>query len=179
MITLTDVTKDKKHLKQVKRLYKTAFPANERPPFAMILNKAKKGKGELFAAETNGSFVGFAKTITHKQTVYIGFLAVDSAVRGSGYGSDILTEIKQRYNNKKIILCMEELDTSAKNHEERVKRKNFYKRNGFNLSGVKSVEAGVRYDILVHGDEISYEEFADLMKDYMGSLLFKLIFKQG
>ncbi|MCD8040966.1 MAG: GNAT family N-acetyltransferase [Clostridia bacterium] len=179
MITLTDVTKDKKHLKQVKRLYKSAFPANERPPFFMILNKAKKGKGELFAAESNGSFIGLANTVTHKQTVYLFFLAVDSAVRGKGYGSEILTEIKRRYNDKKIILCMEELDTSAKNFEERIKRKRFYERNGFNLSGIKSVEAGVWYDLLVYGGEITYEEFADLMKDYMGSLLFKLIFKQG
>ena len=50
---------DKSDRKQLKRLYLSAFPFEERCPYFIMMNREKKGKSEMIVARDNGEFIGF------------------------------------------------------------------------------------------------------------------------
>ncbi|MCD8373100.1 MAG: GNAT family N-acetyltransferase [Clostridia bacterium] len=179
MLELKDLTKNTKYKIQVKKLYKKAFPANERPPFGALWRKAKKGKGELYAATNKDMFVGLTHAVIYKNLVYVYFLAVEKNNRGKGFGSKILAELKNKYKDYNIVLNIEELDENVENFEDRLNRKKFYEKNGFRLTGIKTIEKGVRYDLMLCGEDTTYKEFASLIKNFAGKLIYKLYFRQG
>ena len=45
------------------------------------------------------------------------------------------------------MLCIEEVDEKYDNYKQRVHRKNFYLRNGFQEMGFKYVEKDVKYEM--------------------------------
>ena len=59
------------------------------------------------------------------------YLAVNDKIRSKGYGSAILQCIKQRFSNKAIALNIEPLDPKSDNYAQRIKRFEFYLKNGF------------------------------------------------
>lgn len=163
--------------RQVKKLYKKAFPPEERiPSFFTICKKAKNGKGELFSVFDEDTFIGLAQTVAYGNVVYLYFLAVEENLRGKGFGGLILQGLKEIYRGKKIILNIEELNPSAENYAERLKRQQFYKKNGFELADVKSREGKVVYDLMVYGGTATYAEYAGLMRDYWGNTAFKRLY---
>ena len=68
------------------------------------------------------------------------YLAISDAVRGKGYGSAVLQAVQKKYAGKRIILNIEEMDEQAANYAQRVKRKAFYQKNGFEILDYKSVQ---------------------------------------
>ena len=74
----------------VKPLYLSAFPKNERPPAHYFFKKAEKENNDIFAYYENDEFIGFSQLTTYKDICYIFFLAVSENHRNEGYGSKIL-----------------------------------------------------------------------------------------
>ena len=70
-------------------------------------------------------------TINAEELVFILYLAVNDKIRSKGYGSAILQCIKQRFSNKAIALNIEPLDPKSDNYAQRIKRFEFYLKNGF------------------------------------------------
>jgi GNAT superfamily N-acetyltransferase len=95
------------------------------------------------------------------------FLAVEEKERGKGYGSKILSFLKERYKGKSIFLAMEEMDERAKNYEERVKRQRFYQKNGLHPIPLKIQEGTVIYDVCASG-EVNREDYTLMMEEYLG-----------
>jgi len=104
------------------------------------------------------------------------YLAIDASQRAKGYGSQILSQIREAYPNNRIILNIEAEDETADNNAERKKRKQFYMRNGYSSAGVFLKIMGVTYELLVCSGDCTAKEFLRLNKKFMGSLLF-LFFK--
>ena len=75
--------------------------------------------------------MGFVYLIKYQDIIYVFYLAVSEKERGGGYGSKILKKITDKYQEKRIILCIEPVDKNVDNYEERVNRKNFMKKTGF------------------------------------------------
>ena len=48
---------------RIYRLYRRAFPRNERKPFHIIVSMWRKGKTDVWYFESNRRFAGFASTI--------------------------------------------------------------------------------------------------------------------
>ena len=54
----------RKYKKEIKRLYKSAFPKEERAPLFFLFYKTKyNNDNKFYAAMENGEFVGFVYTI--------------------------------------------------------------------------------------------------------------------
>jgi len=161
--------------KQIKPLYKSAFPPEERPPFFMMRWKAASGKGQVLAARDAGEFVGFLYIVEHCNLIYLFFLAIEPEKRGKSYGSHILRLLQEQCRGKRIVLAREQLDKTAPNYEQRVKRHGFYRKNGFQDLPWKIKEAGVVYDAMGFGGDIAAREYDALISDWRGALLKKLV----
>ncbi len=166
----------KSDYKTVKKLYFSAFPKKERQPYFIMKRAAENGKGDFYIAKKNDDFVGFAYVIPYEDMAYLNYFAVNEKIRGKGYGSEILTELKKIYEGKRFFLARETLDSASDNYTQRVKRHNFYLKNGFeDLPLLKIKEASVIFDVMGIGGTIKKEEYDALMTNYCGNILRKFI----
>lgn len=173
--------------KEVGKLYKSAFPADERAPFFLLKKRAKIGSAEVYVAREKGDFVGFAYLICKDGSAYLFYFAIADSYRGKGYGSAILQELQRIYAGKCLFLAREQLDKSAENYEQRVRRHRFYLRNGFSdckmkIQGsgssdceLKIQEASVVYDVMCAGGEVDPTIYERMMLEWAGPLFSKLV----
>lgn len=161
--------------KKLKMLYNTAFPAEERAPFRMLMSRVKKGKAEMLTAFDGDEFVGFAYMVCHEDVVYLFYLAVEESKRGMGYGSLIIAGVKKKYHGKRIFLAREQLDKSAPNYSQRVSRREFYLRRGLKDQPLLIKEASVVYDVMSVGGYVRPDEYDRLIKSWTGKLLGRFV----
>ncbi len=167
-----------KYRKKVKKLYKTAFPRNERAPFGFLMRRTENGRDSFSAVVDDGRFIGLTYTIHVEKLVYLFYLAVSEEERGKGYGTGILKCIRDMYPDCAIILSVEDTDDlNAENYDQRIRRLGFYEVNGYKKLGIKVTEIGVVYDLLCTDENITKKDFFALMKNYLGPRRFKLIYK--
>lgn len=172
----------KKHKKHIKKLYKYAFPANERVPFWLLKRLAKKENADFFGIYDKQNFIGLVYIINYKDIVFIFYLAIDENLRGQGYGTKVLSAIKEKYDNHRIVLNIEEIDSKSSNNEQRLKRKKFYQKNGFIDLNYKIREAGVMYETLCYSKNnatVDKEEYMEMMRNYFGKVISKYVYKQN
>lgn len=161
--------------KNIKKLYISAFPAEERAPFFLVMSKTKQKKAEMLIAKEDDEFVGFAYMVCDQNLAYLFYLAIDETYRGKGYGSAVLTAIKKIYQGKKIFLAREQLDPNADNYRQRKNRHQFYLHNGFQDLPCQIKEASVIYDVMGIGGTISSEEYNSLITNWSGKWRKKII----
>ncbi len=150
---------ESRDLSEAKRLYRTAFPKEEQMPF-WTLRFLTLIKGiELTCYREDDCFCGFTYTVTEGSVVFVLFFAVSADLRGKGYGSSILAELKKRNPNRSIILNVEPLDADAENAEERVRRMRFYEKNGFFDTGYDIEEIGGTFRVLATEKEIDMNAY--------------------
>lgn len=150
----------KEDLYNVKRLYNNAFPENERGPLNQLLNDTT-GCSEIFAVDDDGIFCGFIILLSYADISHIIYFAIDDSVRGKGYGSEALKQLKIIKNGYRIVADIEKPLSDALNYSQRKKRKEFYLKNGFEDTGVEYTWKDEAYTILVSGDSLSEKEFWD------------------
>jgi ribosomal protein S18 acetylase RimI-like enzyme len=114
-------------------LYHEAFPSNERHPDEVILQRIKSGESFLYVAEIKDQLVGFA--LLHDLTVVpfilLDYLAVQKNLRCQGYGSELLRFVREKCWKEDTTLLVEAEDPDfGDNRGERLRRINFYQRNG-------------------------------------------------
>lgn len=159
----------------VKRLYKSAFPKEERAPFYMLKRRAIQGRGELLIARKDEKLIGFAYLLTYRDLVYLFYFAIHEEVRGSGYGSRILQTLKDRYAGKRFFLAREQLDKSADNYDQRVQRHGFYLKNGLSDLPIRLKEGNVVYDVMGVNGNVTAKEYDELITSWSGRLIKKLV----
>lgn len=157
MLGSIQVTKESEQFPEIVRLYRAAFPREERVALDLLLET--DGPYDFIACYDGETLCGFYSTLTLGDITHVLFLAVEEALRGNGYGSQILDAIRRAYPDKRLILDVEMPDPEAENQEQRTKRIAFYKRNGYHNSGVSYGWRGILYEILILNGEISEEEF--------------------
>lgn len=164
-----------RYKKQVKRLFLSAFPREERPPMWMLTRRCRQGKAEFSAVVDGDRFVGLTYVIGNDRVKTLMFLAIDDDARDGGYGSEILRCIHKKYSGVKLFLNIEPLDKNAPNYEQRCRRKAFYDRNGFVGLDYQVHEAGVTYEMLTHGEYVTKQEYEDVMTMMYGAPLYKIV----
>lgn len=139
-------------MKEIKQLYDTAFPREERyldfEPAVKQMEAANSGekRGELVAfgedtGETAG-FVGFVMVLFCGNIAHLYYFAIHENLRGRKYGEQALNLIKERYKDRTIWLGVELPDENAENQQQRLRRKQFYYRNGFRDTDVSGEKNG-------------------------------------
>jgi len=162
---------DKENVDNVKSLYKRAFPTNERAPLWLLLHKAAKGKLQFNSLYDNASWIGLISTSAYKDIVYVIYFAIDDTYRSGGFGSKVLTALKESNPDKRIVLTIEPLNDKANNFSQRVKRKKFYDKNGYQSSGYMVEEFGQSFEMLLLGASISPEEIRMVYRSFLGRVL--------
>lgn len=170
-LTIKRIGKKFADRKIVKKLYKTAFPRNERMRFRALEKSADSAMVEWLAYYNDGKFVGFSYLSFDDAIAYLFYFAVHDESRSKGYGSEILADIKRRHADKIIVLDIEACGDAAKNREQRLRRRDFYFRNGFADAGFDSNYHGVHYDTLLYGGECSKARLMQLFKKYRREVL--------
>ncbi|MDO5540390.1 MAG: GNAT family N-acetyltransferase [Eubacteriales bacterium] len=152
-----------KQLEQIQRLYFEAFPKEERKPFELIIEKQKEGITEILSLEdADGKFYGLAITILHKDIVLLDYFAVAGNRRGGGIGSAALRMMQERSRGKRFILEIENTNIQAENHEQRIRRKEFYLKNGMRCMEYLVELVGVEMEVLVYDSELTWAEYQDI-----------------
>lgn len=105
---------------------------------------------EFYEASDDEMTVGFAAVVHGNPGSYLLLLAVGGSVRGRGYGSEILGEVRRMYSGPILLDCEAHLVQ-------------FYKRNGYSHSGYAMLYKGVRYEMMVQG-EARLEDFNEAME---------------
>ena len=175
MLQFFDVTRDAPWFPQVKALYESAFPANERIPIKHLLdNKIKREFWAFFDKEDGANdaapkFCGFSNSISHGDITNIVYFAVEPELRSRGYGSQILQAIRRQHPDTRIVVDIEVEEDSkdAEELERRNRRREFYTRNGFNASPVDYVWQGEHYRLLSAGGTVTEKEFRDFWKEIL------------
>ena len=175
MLQFFDVTKDAPWFPQVKALYESAFPANERIPIKHLLDDKIKREFWAFFDKADGAsgaapmFCGFSNSISHGDITNIVYFAVVPELRSRGYGSKILQAIRRQHPDTRLVVDIEVEEDSkdAEELEHRNRRREFYTRNGFNASPVDYVWQGEHYRLLSAGGPVTEKEFRDFWKEIL------------
>ena len=194
MLQFFDVTKKSPWLPQVKALYESAFPANERIPIKHLLddkikrefwaffddmpceNNVGNGNNEIAAVKNTATeiaaaprFCGFSNSISHGDITNIVYFAVVPELRSRRYGSKILQVIREKHPDSRIVVDIEVEEDSkdAEELERRNRRRDFYQRNGFDAAPVEYHWQGEHYRLLSAGGTVTDKEFRDFWKEIL------------
>ncbi len=155
----------KQQLHNIHALYQRAFPISERKPFSMILRKQKEGSMEILSIEhDSGEFLGLAVLIHYHDLHLLDYFAVSPDCRGQGVGSKALGLLQARYADGRLLLEIERTDVECKNLDERLRRKQFYLKNGMQQADFLVDLFGVDMEILTHNCTVSYCEYHEVFE---------------
>lgn len=146
----------------IKKLYEDSFPKEELVDFYSLFSGVFKDF-ELYGLYKDKKLVGMAHFYNNKNFVHLNYLAIDKTCRSKGYGSHILSLLKERFNNKAIVVNVEELEDNIINQENRIKRKKFYYKNGFKDGKYCFVWQGV-FMASMNTESIDAKEFMDYIQ---------------
>lgn len=167
LITLKRINMFSKDYREISRLYRTAFPADERAPMWYMALKSENENVDFWGIYADGEWVGLAYVISEGSASYLFYLALSESMRGRGIGSRAMQSLLIHYEGQRIFLALEQLDESADNFEERQRRRKFYMRNGLKPLPLTIREATVTYDVMGTGP-VKPEEYESMMKKYLG-----------
>lgn len=156
---------DEASIEQIRELYEAAFPASEKKPFSLILEKRASGAVEILVIEDDKKrFRGLIITILHKDMVLIDYFAINEECRGSGIGSDVLKLFTARYKNKRVFLEIEStVSEQVEEYEIKLRRKAFYEKNGLASQGYLVNLFGVEMEIMTFHCDICFEEYHEML----------------
>lgn len=141
MITLTRIKEcNNSEYKFIENLLTQTFPNDE----YRHLNEQRKYTQEkqnfhLMLAKEHNKYIGFVSYWTFEDFCYIEHLAIDRTIRGKGYGSEIITQLKAKHS--KIVLEAELPENNIS-----IKRIEFYKRLGFSPCSKKYIQPAYRQE---------------------------------
>ena len=159
------ISKESQFWQQINSLAKEAFPPEEYLAPDTLVEMSKADNFDFFTLMDSNVFVGFMVVQTDKNLAYLFFLAIDPSCRAKGYGSRAIETLRALYPGKKQVVDFEMLDSKAPNNEQRIKRRQFYLRNGYKETGLFLSYLGVDYEVFCMGDDFEPQEFKDMMRE--------------
>lgn len=159
---------EEKQMKAIVTLYEKAFPEAEKKSFGLILEKSREGNVDLLYIEEDEAFLGLAIVAIYKDLALLDYFAIDADLRGKQNGTRALKLLMQRYKNKRFFLEIETPDAPCENKRQRLRRKDFYVRNGMKETSMLVVLSGVEMNVLTDGSDLNFEEYHELYAQAYG-----------
>ena len=160
--------------KDIEPLFVSAFPSNERPTPDIYFDGFDHSDNILYGFYEDDKFIGFSSLVFFEDIAYIFFLAVNDNYRHQGYGSKILSMIKDMYHDYVILLCYEEVDPKYDDYDLRKKREQFYLKNGFISNDIKTNEFGVIFQTAYYGKhKVSFKQYQQIFLKGFGEWCLK------
>ncbi len=158
---------------KLKRLYIEAFPRYERKPFKLIRTMNRKGKADIWVIEKDGQFSGLAITMNDRDLILLDYFAISAKKRGSGLGAEALKKLQKFYKGRKLFLEIESVYTDADNLEERLRRKNFYLKNGMKEMKVMAHVWSTDMELLGYDCEVTFDDYYSMYERSFGNWVAK------
>ncbi|MFO7550713.1 MAG: GNAT family N-acetyltransferase [Haliea sp.] len=170
-ISFRPLTKYDANYRNVIGLYKEAFPGARFIPTWILRYKLRKGKAGFNVLYADNTWIGLIYTTAYKDIIFVQFLAILDSYRSAGLGSKVMDLLREMHSEKRIVLTIEEIDKHATNYQQRIKRREFYERNGFSSSGYIVKEPSERLEMMIIGGSISKGEIEELYESLLGGRL--------
>ena len=154
---------DCKDIKTFEKINNEAFPIYERMCMDEIFSFASDTDTDVLEIYDNSLPIGFAVILKNEKCGYLYYLAIDKSFRSKGYGGAALKKIIASYPDLQIILDFEEIDANAENNNQRIRRKNFYLKNGFYETGFYTLLGEIRFEVVCSELPLRKESFCDLL----------------
>ena len=146
---------------QADALYLSAFPPGERiPPHILYESCGRPGIRYRCLSDADG-FAGITYTVETDDILYIVYLAIDGSRRSGGLGGAALRVLMEE-SGKRTFLNIEPVSDDAPNPEQRVRRRDFYMRNGFREHGLLEAPDGNTFMVMVAGGDFTDAEILDV-----------------
>jgi len=149
-------------MEKIERLAREAFPPMEFVDPEKLI-ELEKSEGlcfwELYDKDV---FIGYMTIVSYSNIAYLYYFAIDSCFRDRGYGKKAIDCIKELYPGTQIVVDEEILDEKAENHQQRLKRRNFYLLNGFKPTGHFFKYLGCDYELLCTSNDFNFEGYKKL-----------------
>ncbi len=158
--------------KSFQDLYCTSFPIFEQRSVSQQVKAFQNERYKLLAFTENDSFLGFISYWEFNTYCYVEHFAVNTVLRGKGYGSNLLRSFIQ--STRKIVLL--EIDPITDSISEA--RLRFYKRCGFYENPYPHKHPAYRQEYLPHPlivlttkREISKDEYQNFNLDLISTIM--------
>lgn len=171
-LNFVPVVADKEHSTKIKSLYENAFPKSERAPFWFLRYKSKQSDVSFKSLYDDESWIGLLYTFEYEDILLVLYIVIDASCRSGGYGSRVLTGLREEHPDKRIVLTIEPIDEQADNYEQRVKRKRFYEKNGYTSAGIIIEGLGQPFEMLISGGSVTPEDVRKVFRSFLGSFLW-------
>ena len=160
-----DITKDMVSYCIVSNLQMTAFPPEERFTMEEILALAESDHIEYKSFWEEGQLCGILFYNIGETMLYLFYLAVPTEMRSKGYGAQLLRWLRENYPDKAIVGNIESTGLGAENEHQRIRRYEFYKRNGFHRVSCRLFDSSGLYDIISTDSAFDEKEYLRLIDE--------------
>ncbi len=154
-------------ISEVKKLYLSSFPDDERMPFSRLLGMMNE-KYRMYALLEEESFIGFVY-LYQNTDAFLYYFAVSEEYRGRGYGTETLKLIRQLDGVGNIVLDIEEVTDGTADNDPVLRRRNFYLHAGFHTTEIRYRFYGVDYEIIALKEGYKKEEYMRLAEKIWGN----------
>lgn len=159
---IVDLNQDAKLRRQAQMLYYNAFPKEERLPWWILRLNARRNGIDLTGWAEGERLCGFTASVTVDDMHFLLFFAISEDLRGQGYGSEILSQLRKMH--KTVVLNVELLDPAAENIEQRKRRFAFYQRNGFQDTFCHVWEVGGKFRVLSTEAALDWNQYRKIFR---------------
>ena len=139
---------------ELRRLYESAFPREERIPWEDLLRLVREMPLEFAEYRDGAELLGITIVYPRPRLSWFWYFAVPEEKRGRGVGQRILSALLARYEGRSAVLDMEDpAQPDAPNAAQRRRRRDFYLRNGFRETGVGKTFGPVAMTMMLKGED--------------------------
>lgn len=167
----------REHWRAIKKLYQMAFPDYEKKPFWLIRLKNMQGKADVWYIEEDDRFIGLGITMSAPGLVLLDYFAIDEKLRGKGYGSKALKVLQEQYADRHFFLEIESIFDECDNVEQRMRRKQFYLRNGMTEMKLMVNVFGTNMEVLGHHCKLEFDRYKTVYEYTYGKRVMKNVKK--
>ena len=157
------VSHDFAEYEKLEGIIKRQFPPEEYMSLERLLVLQDKGDVEIWALYSSKELIGFTTLRTQSDMAYLFFLAFDDRYQGKGYGKEAVRKIGSLYSDRAVTVDFELVDENAVNNQQRIRRRNFYRKCGFAETGWGLEYLGVRYEIFCLNQSFQIKSFKSML----------------
>lgn len=169
-IQLGKISQDSPDKSKLDKINEEAFPVNERCSIDDLFASGRDGNLDIIGIYADNELVGFFAVRKFGRIRYMAYFAVSSHKRSMGIGSKALQLLRDFYNGCQIIIEFEAPDNNCENNNIRIRRRDFYLRNGFFPTGWFSSYDDTEFEIACSEEVFNKHEF-DKFIDYLSSIV--------
>ena len=153
---LRQIGKDSADKALLESINEEAIPENERISLDDMIDTGAEVFGIYRGREPAGYFI----IRSYRNVIYLAFLAVRKDLRSGGLGGEAVRALISRFPDRQIVVEYEAPEKNSTPDDIRVRRKGFYRRNGFHETGWHTCYDGMEFEIGCSGPDFDAEGFA-------------------